>query len=69
MLHQISMELPVSCKKLLLFMICSTKSRLQLQPYSLWSKIQELLLMSKFQQKWNVFIEHIQFITTSDTEE
>ena len=53
-----SMEFPVSCKQFFLFKICSTKSGLQ-----------KLLLMSKFWQKWNVLIEHIQLITTSHTEE
>ena len=69
MLHQISMELQVNCKKILLLMICSTKSGLHIQSQSWWSNIEELLLMSIFWQKWNVLIEHIQLITTSHTEE
>ena len=58
-LHQISMELPRSCKKNLLFMICSTRSGLHLQSLSWWSNIQELVLTSSFWQKWDLFIEHV----------
>ena len=54
------MELPLSCKKILLFMIYSTKSRLHLQSQGWQSNIQELVLMSRFWQKWNLLSEHVQ---------
>ena len=59
-LHQISMELPLSCKKILLFMIYSTKSRLHLQSQGWQRNIQELVLMSQFWQKWNLLSKHVQ---------
>ena len=62
MLHQILIELPLSCKKILLFMIYSPKSGLHLQSKGWQSNIQELVLMSQFRQKQNIFIEHIHII-------
>ena len=59
-LHQLSMEVQLSCKKIILFIICSTKSGLQFQSYGWWSNIQEVALMSWFWPKFNLFIKHVQ---------
>ena len=68
MLHQISMELPVSCKKF--FYLWSAELNLgQTFNNRVGGVTEELLLMSKFWQKWNVLIEHMQLITTSHSEE
>ena len=64
-LHQIVMGLPLSCKKTLLFMICLTKSLLHFQSCGWRSSIQELVLMSRFCEKWNLFIEPWEYVLSA----